>query len=83
MEQHFQIWNRTWRWFIVQASRFNSFAHPFPQTFFALRLLSIHKGCNTLRQLLFDNSRKEWFVVWYANAMTRRLKRKKDTNEND
>ena len=38
--------------FIVQAFRFNSFTHPFAQTFFVLRLLSIHAGCNTLRQLL-------------------------------
>lgn len=38
--------------FVVQASRLNPFAHQFPQTFFALRLLSIHAVCNTLRQLL-------------------------------
>ena len=38
--------------FATQAFRFNPFAHPFPQTFFVLRLLAIQAGCNTLRQLL-------------------------------
>ena len=44
-------------------------------------LLSVQAGKSSILQFWFDNSYLTCFVVWYADAMARRLKPKKDTNE--